>query len=236
MKKTNLTAVCAAILLVISPAPVPGETPILQKLSVAAESVVQIQAENARVTRSPTAVQSMKFERTGTGVLIHPDGWIAANAHTVLQAARIRVMLPDGQVFSAQPALADRAHDLVLLKINAGTPLPALVLADSSKVALRSRIYSIGGSTFLRNTFSEGKVTGIGISRKEKKISGPGQTAYLFQINLDLYRGDSGSPVFNEDGEMIGIISAAAKRRGRKAYAVASNLIAERLNGLLRPA
>ncbi len=217
-----------------------AETSILAALMQAAQAVVTVEAENAQMTRGPAAsIRPMKWVRTGTGILVDSSGWVAANAHTVVQAARIRVHLADGRSYIAEPARVDRENDLALFKIKTPQALPALRLADSSSVTLRSRIYSIGGSNLLKNTLSEGRITGIGVSKARRKPPGKAHetgTARVFQLNLDLYQGDSGSPVFNEAGEVIGIISAAAQRRGRTAFAIPSNLIAQHLAALTRAA
>jgi len=220
-----------------------AETSILLTLMNASQSVVQIESENAQMVRRPgsgskTLLNSAKYIRTGTGIVIHSNGTIATNSHIVIQASRIRVHTADGKAYEAKPLALDRSNDLCLLKITPEAPLQALILADVSKVSLNSRIYSIGGSNFLRNTLSEGKVTGIAFSKQNKTaaLKRLSRDIKLFQINIDLYQGDSGSPIFNASGEVIGIISAAAQRRGKTAFAVPSSLISAHLASLERSA
>jgi S1-C subfamily serine protease len=218
-----------------------AETSILLTLMNASQSVVQIEAENAQKVRrlgpnSQTMVSAATYVRTGTGIIIDSKGIIATNAHTIIQAARIRIHTFDGQTYNAVPVVVDRANDLCLLRINPENKLPPLRLADVSKVALQSRIYSIGGSQLLRNTLSEGKVTGIAFSKQlNKSISKRrAQDIKLFQVNIDLYQGDSGSPIFNASGEVIGIISAAAQRRGKTTFVVPASLMSAHLASLSR--
>lgn len=235
-------ALTAFFLIVAGANTVRAESSILLTLMNASQSVVQIESENAQIGRgtgphAKRVLGSVTYVRTGTGIIIDAKGIIATNTHIVIQAARIRVHTFDGKTYEAKPIIVDRANDLCLLKINPDTELTALPLADVSKVALQSRIYSIGGSNLLRNTLSEGKVTGIAFSKQLKKAV-PKRLARdikLFQINIDLYPGDSGSPIFNSSGQVIGIISAAAQRRGKTAFAVPSSLMIAHLAALTRP-
>lgn len=216
---------------------VSAETSILLTLMKASQSVVQIESENTQTeqrftdNRQKKIIGESQLIRKGTGIIIDSRGIIATNAHVVLQAARIRIQLPDGNNYDAKPLLVDRENDLCLLRILPTSELTALPLADVSKVALQSKIYSIGGSHLLRNSLSEGKVTGIAFSKKNNKKPRDrlANDIKLFQINIDLYQGDSGSPIFNASGEIIGIISAAAQRRGKTAFAIPSSLISARL-------
>jgi len=229
-----------AALLLLNPSAL-AQMPILVTLMNASQSVVQIESENSQMSRRPGAhagvlLSSAKFVRTGTGIIVEASGIIATNSHVVIQAARIRIHIAGGKTYDARPLLVDRANDLCLLKINPDSPLRALPLADVSKVALQSRVYSIGGSNLLRNTLSEGKVTGIAFSKKSTKTASKklAKDIKLFQVNIDLYQGDSGSPIFNSAGEVIGIISAAAQKRGKTAFTVPSSLISAHLASLSR--
>jgi len=238
--KKSVSILAGIVLIAFTAEPVQAETSILLTLITASKSIVQIESENMQMGRrtGSSMIHSATYVRTGTGIVIDSTGIIATNSHSVIQAARIRIHTPDGKTYVARPLAVDRANDLCLLKIDPETHLTALALADVSKVSLQSRIYSIGGSNLLRNTLSEGKVTGIAFSKQNKSAASKrlARDIKLFQINIDLYQGDSGSPIFNTSGEVIGIISAAAQRRGKTAFAVPSSLISAHLTALSRKA
>jgi len=210
-----------------------AETSILADLLKASEAVVHIEAENTNqgiIKSQSTAprIVSGYATRQGTGILIDHSGVIVTNAHVVSHAEQIHVSTARGNRYNAKPLVLDTANDLCLLKIEAAQDFPFLRLADASAVTLQSKVYSIGGSALLKNTLSEGKVTGFAFSKQLKQIpffKRKAKDIKLFQINMDLYPGDSGSPIFNSSGEVIGIISSAAQKKGKTTFVVPSNLI-----------
>jgi len=161
--------------------------------------------------------------RKGTGMLIDSSGIIVTNAHTIIQANRIAVTLQDKSKYSASLVGILPEQDLAFLKINSENPLPFCELSDSNSIRLEDRVYSIGGSMILKNTISEGIISGIGVRKHQK----PGAHQYvdLIQVNFDLYHGDSGSPLLNPDGKLLGIMAASAINRSKVAYAIPSNKI-----------
>ncbi len=219
-------------------APAWSETTLIQRLLDASRSIVRIEAENGTIQKAAAhgrlRIRPTKWTRRGAGILIHASGLIATNAHTSNQAARITVFLADNHPYPAKTVFMDTTQDLALLKIEANVTLPALRLADSDQLALRTPVYTIGNSELTKNTLSEGRLTGIGVSRgQSQKIKNP--QARLLQVSFNVYPGDSGSPVMNASGDVVGIISAAAQRRGKTAFAVPSNFISRASSGVLSP-
>jgi len=243
LKRFNRDLLFLLILIAALPAAGRAEISLLADLMKAPEAIVLVTSENASLSASPAprvagktragqailarSVIPAKFTRKGTGIIVTADGLVATNVHTILQAARITVTLANGSTFIAKPLRSDPAHDLALLQIQGTGSLPFLRLADSSQVKLNSRVFSVGGSPLLKNTISEGKLSGIG---QKKTSAGPAaQVPQVFQVSFDLYQGDSGSPVFNERAEVLGIISASAQHRGKTSFAIPSYFIRELL-------
>ncbi|MDD5672515.1 MAG: trypsin-like peptidase domain-containing protein, partial [Candidatus Omnitrophica bacterium] len=163
--------------------------------------------------------------RAGGGFIIHPSGLIVTNAHTIMGAGRVLVTLFDQTKTEASVVKVVPDEDLALLQIKVPAKLPAIPLADSNQVQLDMRVFSVGSSQILKNTLSEGKITGIGMSKKmEKKEKG---YVGLIQASFDIYQGDSGSPLLNEKGELVGLMAAKAIFQRKVTYAIPSNKIAK---------
>jgi len=145
----------------------------------------------------------------GSGVIISRDGFILTNAHVVGDADRIWVTLSDEKRLPAKmvpltEALAER--DLALIKIEAGDRLPAARLGDADKTKVGSWVIAIGSPFGLTETVTVGV-----ISAKERMVGEQsGQAMYrdLLQTDAAINRGNSGGPLVNRSGEVIGINQA----------------------------
>lgn len=158
------------------------------------------------------------LEKTGAGVVIDPKGIVVANLHTVYQAPHIFVRLNTGEKFEAKLLTIMPHSDLVLLKITPAKALTSLSLADSDHLRLSDRVLHIGNSYLLKGTISEGQVVGLA----EKSESG---TIEFIKVNINLYKGDSGGAVLNENGELIGMIEGKFLGTDKQALLIPSNKI-----------
>lgn len=157
--------------------------------------------------------------RRGAGVIVSPNGLIITNLHTIYGANKIAITLSDGKNFSAQIARLLPEDDLALLKINPDTSLTAISFADSDQLRLKDEVFNIGHSNILEKTFSQGLINGLGTSP-----SSDGRTTVeLIQLRMNLYKGDSGGPVLNRQGQLIGIIAARSTTKDKAVYAIPSN-------------
>lgn len=213
-----------------------GQASLLKTLQTASKAVVTVHAQSAAVAQAkPQAYVDEQSgavyvrrtlipliaERSGAGVILDRQGIIVTNAHTVRQATALVVTLHDGSKQPAKLIHIAPEHDLAFLWIAPPKkPLPTVTLADSSQIRLQERIFSLGHSQFLKNTISEGYINGIGLKKGEKR-------ARFFQVTFDIYPGDSGSPIFDERGRLLGIMIAAARNQPKESYAVTSNMILE---------
>lgn len=179
------------------------------------ESLVYIKAfdvkfKNNSVKRSYNA---------GAGAILDDKGHIITNLHILTFKSYIQVTLHNGATHPAKLIDVLSSADLALLKIDTDKELKPVALSNSDHVKLNDRVIHIGSSHFIQDTISEGKITGIGHSHQQTN------TADIFQVNLNLYHGDSGGPLLNVEGQLIGIISAQLKNQNRKAFAIPSNKI-----------
>jgi len=143
-------------------------------------------------------------QATGSGFVVSKDGLIVTNDHVVDGASQVQVKI--GTSDSAQPATvvgADPSRDLALLKVDASN-LPTLSLGDSSSVSVGDPTYAIGNPFGLDHTLTTGIVSALQRSLQAPdgaKISG------AIQTDAALNPGNSGGPLINADGQVIGVNS-----------------------------
>lgn len=138
----------------------------------------------------------------GSGFIVDAAGYIATNNHVIDKADEITVTLHDGRQFKAKVVGTDKTTDLALLKIEKAGDLPAVAFGDSDKTRVGDWVMAVG------NPFNLGGTVTVGVlsARNRDLRSGP-YDDYL-QIDAPINRGNSGGPLFNLDGEVIGINTA----------------------------
>lgn len=212
-----------ALLLAIPSTPAArAEQSILVDLLKSSEAIVWLTAETGVILKDESRIAPVVHTRKGAGVIIRSDGLIVTNSHTVHKAGRVQVELQDGKKRAAKIVYNAPEYDLALVQMEIERSMPYLDIADSNQTKIRDKVYSIGGSDLLRNTISEGKVSAIGVRRGKTKNE---KKREFFQVTFNIYQGDSGSPIFNEDGKLLGIMTGAALKRNKVAYAIPSNRI-----------
>lgn len=135
-----------------------------------------------------------------SGFVLTADGYILSSAHVLWDAEEAQVRLQDGRHFSARLVGMDRITDVALLKIDA-TGLSPAPIGDSSKLAVGDWVAAIGSPFGF-----PGSVTAGIVSAKNRALSGSGETPFL-QTDVAINPGSSGSPLFNADGEIVGLNS-----------------------------
>jgi len=153
----------------------------------------------------PTAVNistTQEFSNNGTGFIISAEGHIATNNHVIEDANDITITLSDGTKYKAKVIGADKKSDLAVIKINAGKSLPFAKFGDSSKARIGDWIIIIG------NPYGLGGSVSVGIvSARGRSINGE-QDSDFIQTDAAINKGNSGGPMFNIKGEVIGISTA----------------------------
>ncbi len=143
----------------------------------------------------------------GSGFIIHRDGWIVTNAHVVEGAAKIEVDLGEGlRKLPAKVVGADAESDLALLKVDAGRPLPVVPLGDSDRISLAEWVLVIGNPFGLDHSVTLGIVSHTGRS-DISPVGRPGSYDFI-QTDAPITPGNSGGPVLNLRGEVVGIATA----------------------------
>src|SRR5499427_4279370 len=145
-------------------------------------------------------------EGAGSGFVIDPKGYILTNNHVVEGAQTIEVVLGDQSRYPAKVIGADPRNDVALIKIEPKSkPLVALTLGDSSAIQVGQKVLAIGNPFGFQSTLTTGVVSAVGRTVQTS------QTTFIdeaIQTDAAINRGNSGGPLINSHGEVIGINSA----------------------------
>nr|TKV99972.1 hypothetical protein SEVIR_8G079000v2 [Setaria viridis] len=147
----------------------------------------------------------------GSGTIIDPDGTILTCAHVVadfqstkaIVRGKVSVTLQDGREFEAVVLNADRHSDIAVLKIKSKTPLPAARLGSSSRLQPGDWVVALGCPLSLQNTVTAGIVSCV--DRKSSDLGLGGLRREYLQTDCAINQGNSGGPLVNLDGEIIGV-------------------------------
>lgn len=164
---------------------------------------------------------------SGSGFLIREDGLLVTNAHVVADAARIQVRLQDGRRFEGKVIGKDSRVDLALVKIDGVHGLPVLPLGDSNRLRVGEFVLALGHPFGLEQTVSFGIVSRKG---PPLRVATPGFD--FIQTDASVNPGNSGGPLVNMAGEVVGVNSMAA-RNGSIGFAIPVNLVKALLPQLL---
>ena len=152
---------------------------------------------------SPRRVNSL-----GSGFIIDTSGIVVTNNHVIADADEITVILNDGTKLKADLIGRDQKTDLALLKVKSDKPLRAVKFGDSEKLRLGEWVIAIGNPFSLGGTVTAGIVS----ARNRDIQSGPYDN--YIQTDASINRGNSGGPLFNLDGEVVGINTAIISPSG----------------------
>jgi serine protease Do len=153
----------------------------------------------------------------GSGFIIDRAGYILTNHHVVEGADRITVKLSDGRSLRAQVAGSDPDTDIALLKVEAERPLPVAPLGDSGTLRVGEWVCAIGNPLAYEHTVTVGVVSFIG-----RKLFDNSLDQYI-QTDAAINFGNSGGPLINSAGEVIGINAAISSRASSIGFAVPIN-------------
>ncbi len=140
----------------------------------------------------------------GSGVIIDPQGHVLTNEHVISRASKIRVKLADGRSFEASVVGADPNNDLAVLQIDASESLPWIAPGRSDDLLVGEPVIAIGNPFGFSNTVTTGVISALDRAFHTQNQSFRG----FIQTDASLKPGNSGGPLLNAEGTLIGINSA----------------------------
>lgn len=166
--------------------------------------------------------QHRVMEAKGSGFIIDPNGTIVTNNHVVKGASSVTVTLDDGTQLPAKVIGRDPRTDIAVLKVKSATKLPYIELGDSDQVEPGQWVVAVG------NPFGLGGTVTAGIVSARGRDIGEGNYDSFIQVDAPINRGNSGGPLFTQDGKVVGVNTAIISPTGGSVgigFAIPSNLV-----------
>jgi len=176
-----------------------------------------------RATGRMVVIQRMRrvaSVQVGGGIILDSRGIIVTAAHTLKNKKNIMVTLFDGTRLPAKVMRKVSSQDLAFLTVQPPFPLDSFRFANSDQAPVGMPVFAMGRAQWIEGALTGGEISAFGID----KIDGVNRVT-SFQIDFKAYKGDSGSPILDGNGYLLGMISAG-QVVGSKTYAITSNMIA----------
>ncbi|MDA1324986.1 MAG: DegQ family serine endoprotease [Proteobacteria bacterium] len=168
--------------------------------------------------------QKRAMKGLGSGFVIDPTGHIVTNNHVIHGASKVQVKMQDGREFTAKVIGKDAKTDLALLKIQAVKPLPYVKFGNSAKLRVGNVVLAVG------NPFGLGGTVTAGIVSARNRDINAGPYDDFIQTDAVVNRGNSGGPLFNTNGDVVGVNTAIYSPNGGSVgigFAIPANLAKE---------
>lgn len=187
---------------------------VIKAAELVSPSVVQI------IVQAPDKGQNrgQPSGGTGSGFLISSEGFIVTNSHVVNNAEHITVNMPDGSVYQAEVKGNDASTDIAVIRIY-GNNFPKVKFGDSKKLRVGQLVVAIGNPFGFQYTVTTGVVSALG--RNMRSYSG-GLIDNVIQTDAALNPGNSGGPLINHLGEVVGVNTAIIMQAQGLCFAVGS--------------
>ena len=196
-------------------------TPIVEAVQKTRASIVSVKVEKEGF--------GGRKEIGGTGVIVDERGVVVTNRHVIASGdhEHIRVHLADGTELAARLVVEDARYDLAVLRLSTIRMLPALPLGPSSDVLVGETVIAIGHPFGYTNTVSTGIVSAVG---REVSMPAGEMLRNLIQITASINLGNSGGPLLNINGELIGINVALREGAQGIAFALSADTVQQVLS------
>ncbi len=211
---------------VVTPTPVPaitinsGNSPELDAREIYNEATQEVVGIRTEITTTNFFGQTTTNAVSGTGFVISEDGYIMTNEHVIEDAynngLEVDVIMYDGTTYSAEiVGFEDSDSDIAVLKIEA-EGLNAVTVADSDEIEVGEDVYAVGNPLGeLTYTMTDGMVSALDRDiTSVDNYTGQVNIINMFQISAAVNSGNSGGPVYNSSGEVIGVVTAKYQSSG----------------------
>jgi len=194
-----------------------ADTGLINRIQETEKSIVSVQTELSRNLHSNPPLKAT-FTRSALGLILDSSGIIVANTHTIIHAPFIFVTLKDGTRLRARVIYTSKHDDFCFLKIHPPYPLPTISWANSALVKLGKPIIAIRNAQNHHPSILTGHIKNILLNHR-------GSSGDFLELDLDLHHGDSGGPILDEHGRLLGMIMARRESLPNSSIAIASNKI-----------
>ena len=214
-----------------------SNTPVTEPAGAAAALMSATNDVHGVVEKAQASVVAIEFETTtrrgpytvqgtgaGSGVVISADGLVLTNAHVVENASNLSVTLADGSKYDATVVGSDSSRDIALVQLTGASNLPAATLGSSDALRVGDGVVAIGNALDLDGTLT---VTSGIVSAKDRSLTSSGNSvlANLIQTDAAINTGNSGGPLLNMAGEVVGINTAIIQDSQNLGFAIAIDSI-----------
>ncbi|MES2876201.1 MAG: trypsin-like peptidase domain-containing protein [Patescibacteria group bacterium] len=202
----------------------PNEESIAAVAKAVSPSVVSVLTSTNQTSR----LYSQQYQQSGagTGMIVSSNGYIMTNKHVVEGADSVTVVLPDGRKFDSVEVLgSDPLNDVAFLRIKDVSDLPAITLGDSKTIRIGQSVVAIGNALGqYQNSVTSGIISGTGrpvIASSDGTSTGSAESLTdLIQTDAAINSGNSGGPLLNLQGQVIGINTAIAENAQSIGFAI----------------
>jgi len=172
-----------------------------------------------------------RSEATGSGLIVTPDGYIVTNSHVVEDATATQISFGDGSSFQAEIVGQDKATDLSLLRVSSLSNLPAARLGNSDQLRVGQIAIAIGNPYGFQNTVTAGVISAVGRSLRSRTGR---LIENVIQTDAALNPGNSGGPLVDSNGLVVGINTAIIQYAQGICFAIPVNTVRWVITLLLR--
>jgi len=206
-------SVCMPALTLLSAvvAPAPAQTPTLADVFTRVKDSVVVVRTIQKEKLPWGGPEKLSIPGLGSGVLISPDHVLTAS-HVIQTAQEIQVEFPGGEKLKAKVLASAAYADVALLKLERAPSRPSLArLGDSDRVRVGEQIFIVGAPLGISHTLTVGHISA---RREADSLPGMFLRAEMLQTDAAINQGNSGGPMFNMAGEVIGVVSSMLSRSG----------------------
>lgn len=228
----------------LTPSQKARRTPVVEVFERTKDAVVNIAATQVveqtirfspfdELFDSPLLPQrKQRYTRTslGSGAVIHPDGYVITNAHVVARAAALKIIFANQTEHEAETVAVDEKHDLAVLRITGKERFPAITMGRSHDLMIGETVVAIGNPLGYQHTVTAGIISAL-----HRRLEVGEEVAYedLIQTDTSINRGNSGGPLLNVLGELIGLTTAIRSDAQNIGFAIPVDTIRKLLPDML---